>query len=152
MKKKYKYDVTKEYTAWVNMKRRCSEIGQDRVHYFEKGITVCDEWKNSYKKFLEDIGLAPSKNHEIDRIDNSSGYYKENVRWVTRSVNCYNKTHDKNQKRELPRGVYKWPYSYRSQISINGTIYRLGHFKTAEEARLAYEKISIEWFGSYCKE
>ena len=147
-----KQKQSKEYTAWINMKCRCKENGQDSEHYFNKGITVCDSWSNDFNIFINDVGPSPSKNHEIDRIDNSKGYFSGNVRWVTRSVNCYNKTHDRNKKRELPRGVYKWPYSYRSQISINGIIYRLGHFKTVEEARLAYEKISIEWFGSYCEE
>lgn len=142
---------TKEYTAWINMKRRCLETSQDKIHYFNKGIIVCDEWLVDFKRFLNDVGYAPSKKHEIDRIDNDRGYFKENIRWTTRSVNCFNKIHSYGKKGKLPRGVAKADYGYKAIISINKKQYNLGHFKTPELAKEQYDKVSIEWFG-FCRE
>ena len=36
------------------------------------------------------MGMPPSKNHELDRIDNAQGYYKENCRWTLHKINCRN--------------------------------------------------------------
>lgn len=73
-----------EYSTWLRMKERCKETNiNSRKWYFDKGITVCDEWKNSFKTFLKDIGRKPSKYHSIDRIDSNKGYFKDNCRWAT---------------------------------------------------------------------
>ena len=64
-------------TRCYNKKSNCAQ------HYYERGITVCDEWKNSFATFIKDMGLAPSRRSSIDRKDNNLGYAKENCRWGT---------------------------------------------------------------------
>lgn len=74
---------TPEYSAWNRMKRRCqNESCPDYPQYGARGITVCDEWINSFEAFYAHVGPKP-KGYSIDRIDNSKGYCHGNVRWAT---------------------------------------------------------------------
>ena len=82
---------TPEYKSWMSMCKRCRES----THYISNGVTVCDEWKNSYLTFLNDMGRKPNSTYTIDRIDNSRGYYKENCRWTDRVTQQRNQTQSK---------------------------------------------------------
>lgn len=70
----------KEYRIWKAMKSRCYSQCLKHLSYQQKGIIVCDEWKNSFDKFYEDMGPIPSNNHSLDRINNNGNYCKENCR------------------------------------------------------------------------
>ena len=75
---------TKEYRAWAEMKKRCLNPRSSTYYkYGARGITVCERWKNSFLTFLADVGLAPTPQHTLDRIDGSGDYRPGNVRWAT---------------------------------------------------------------------
>lgn len=83
---------TKEYTAWAQIKSRCTNTKNKAYYrYGGCGITMCDEWLNSYETFLDDMGRAPSPKHTIDRKNNNLGYSKDNCRWATYSEQNRNK-------------------------------------------------------------
>lgn len=83
------------YTVWQAMKRRCNNPKDSHyARYGGRGIKVCAEWENSYETFLADMGMPPSADYQIDRIDNDGGYCKENCRWVTRTENARNKSNN----------------------------------------------------------
>ena len=82
------------YVAWYNMIRRCTvESGKSKgvKNYFQRGITVCDEWLSSFENFFQDMGECP-EGLSLDRIDNDGNYNQLNCRWATRDQQQNNKT------------------------------------------------------------
>lgn len=88
-----KFDTfSKEYRAWVSIKRRCFyKPAVDYKYYGGRGISVAPEWVKSYESFLKHIGRAPSTEHSIDRINVNGNYEPGNVRWATRKEQAKNK-------------------------------------------------------------
>lgn len=79
------------YTAWSNMKSRClNEKHPEYPNYGGRNITICDSWKTDYLIFNYEMGPKPN-NTSLDRVDNNKGYYKENCRWASLSVQNNNK-------------------------------------------------------------
>lgn len=77
--------------TWLGMLDRCEYIfSPSYKNYGARGITVSKEW-HDFNTFAKDMGPKPTPKHQIDRIDNDKGYYKENCRWVTPLVNSQNK-------------------------------------------------------------
>lgn len=72
---------------------RCTNpIHKYKHRYIEKGITVCDQWLYDCMAFVNwALENGWKKGLELDRIDNSKGYYPDNCRFTTRKVNCRNK-------------------------------------------------------------
>jgi len=73
------------------MKQRCSDRNyHGYANYGGRGIWVCLEWILDFSAFLRDMGEQPP-GMQIDRINNDSGYFKENCRWVTPKQNANNR-------------------------------------------------------------
>lgn len=82
---------TREYRIWGLMIERCSNpnnIGWKI--YGGKGTRVCDRWLNSVEAFIEDMGMRPSPQHSIDRIDSNGDYELANCRWATKKEQARN--------------------------------------------------------------
>jgi len=81
------------YRIWSNMKTRCSNIKTiNYERYGGRGISVCEQWKESFiifKEWSEKNGYKD--NLCIDRIDNNGNYKPGNCRFVTNAKNCQNK-------------------------------------------------------------
>jgi hypothetical protein len=72
------------------MVARCTNPRRpDYRYYGERGVTVCDRWRNSFVAFLEDMGPKPD-GMSLDRIDNSQGYRPDNCQWATKHQQMQN--------------------------------------------------------------
>ena len=92
--RKKRYSV--EYKAWERMKRRCYYPKDEFYNrYGGRGIKVCDEWKNSFRAFLRDMGRKPSSKHTLDRINNDKNYIPGNCRWATQQEQQRNQSRNR---------------------------------------------------------
>lgn len=84
---------SKEYRAFHHMLERCyQQTTAQFKDYGGRGITVSDDWLNGgFERFIHDMGLAPSLQHSLDRIDTNKGYSAENCRWATSKSQNRNK-------------------------------------------------------------
>lgn len=95
-RKTNRIDHLSEYSSWSKMKQRCTNPrDKDFKYYGARGISICNEWENSFQKFFEDMGKKPSNAHSIDRIDCNGNYEKQNCRWATPLEQSRNRRHTK---------------------------------------------------------
>lgn len=93
------------YNVWNAIKARCfNQNYRDYKYYGGRGITMCDEWKNSFEVFSE-WAYKNGYNENvkrgdctIDRIDNDGNYEPSNCRWTTMKVQCESRRRPKNWK------------------------------------------------------
>lgn len=101
---KHGYGRMHEHSVWRHAKARCLDPNnRDWKNYGGRGITMCNEWINSFEAFLQHIGMRPLKDQNqarglfLDRIDNNRGYEPGNVRWATMT--------ESNRNRRNVKGV-----------------------------------------------
>ena len=89
---------TRLYKTWQGIKQRClNPNANEYKNYGGRGITICDEWKDSYTEFKNwsiENGFNESLNgreQSIDRIDVNGNYEPNNCRWADSKTQNYNK-------------------------------------------------------------
>lgn len=71
-----------ERMVWRSMLTRCEN---GHVDYGDRGIEVCDRWRESFDNFIRDMGPRPDDGQRwsLDRIDVDGDYEPSNCRWTT---------------------------------------------------------------------
>lgn len=81
-----------EYAIWATMIQRCENPNcRQFKDYGGRGIAVCKAWRESFRAFLNDMGMRPTPTHSLDRINNGGNYEPSNCRWATRQEQNSNK-------------------------------------------------------------
>lgn len=76
---------SREHSIWRTIKDRCNNPNNKSYEFYGKrGITICKKWSESFEAFISDMGMSPSVDHSVDRIENSKGYEPGNCKWATR--------------------------------------------------------------------
>ncbi len=89
--KAYSEDMVRLSSIYQNMRSRCYNSNVDCYkHYGGRGISISPEW-DTFEKFIANLPEGYSSDLELDRINVDGNYSKDNCRWTTRSVNCYNR-------------------------------------------------------------
>jgi len=120
------------YKKWLAIQYRCHEIKKENC-YTRKKIEVCKQWRNDYYSFKEwALNNGYQKELEIDRIDNTKGYYPENCRFTTSIINGNNKENTifviyENKKIALSlllreKNLINRYYTYRARIATGWDI------------------------------
>lgn len=114
--------VRKAYRTWVNIRTRCKTKSPEMFKkYGSRGISVCERWEESLQNFMDDMGLPPSLDHSIDRIDNNGNYTPENCRWATTCIQSRNK---RNTRYIEINGITKTLAEWMEHYGVNfGTVY-----------------------------
>ncbi|PYJ11245.1 MAG: hypothetical protein DMF06_03275 [Verrucomicrobia bacterium] len=87
--------LTPLFQTWYKIIERCTNPSNRNYHqYGARGITICDEWRNSFlefHKYASQLDHFGEKGYSIDRINNSLGYQPENIRYATQHQQSRNK-------------------------------------------------------------
>lgn len=141
------------YSRWLSMRQRCNNVNSTNYkNYGERGITI-EPFFNDFKNYVDYVSSLPNyienppQRYQLDRIDNTKGYIRGNLRWVDYSIQAVNK------RPPYDGGKYSKHCGISFNICKNRWVARLKFkdktiysrtFKTEEEAYEARKQFILE--------
>ena len=125
------WGISPLYKLWWRVKKSCCDPKHERyASYGAKGITICDEWKDSFHAFQEWSLLNGYKEKQglvLHRIDPAGPYSPDNCKWVSRSENT---TIRSRQVQLTYKGRTQNLTQWADELGISPTtlMYRIGQY------------------------
>ena len=145
---KHNDSKTRLYNIWCSMIDRVeNKKSTSYEDYGGRGITICEEWRNNYPSFKKwALQNGYSNSLKIDRIDNDLGYFPNNCRWATQTIQSRNTRRLRSTNTSGYRGVswHKKQQKFNSRITVNSIVINLGSYCSDIEAAKAYDKYVID--------
>lgn len=87
------------YKVWQGIKTRCFNTNHPSyTTYGARGITMDPAWVNDFLAFEAHMGPKPNPGDTVERVDNSRGYFPDNVVWASRATQNRNRRNNVNIK------------------------------------------------------
>lgn len=148
----YKHGLSKHplFGVLQNIKKRCCNPSNEAYErYGGRGITVCQEWQNSFEAFiLWGLDNGWRKGLEIDRVDNDGPYSPENCRFVTPTLNGRNKRNNvlfQIEGKSLTAGEIL--ETYPNCVKLDTFMYRMKKGWDIHDALTMPPQRGISYFG-----
>jgi hypothetical protein len=129
----------KIYNVWAGIIQRTTNPKSiNYLDYGGRGITVCEEWKDftPFKDWALTTGYA--SNLKIERIDGNLGYFPDNCKWETSTIQSRHRRPDKNTSSKfIGVSLHKKNNKWQATIGLNKKLIHLGYFLTETEAAQA---------------
>jgi len=139
MSKSHGMAMTSEYRTWWNMIQRCTNPKMPNYsNYGGRGVKVCDHWL-AFEGFIADMGMRPSKNFSIERMDVNGDYEPNNCIWSDSSTQIANRR-IQNRNTSGFIGVTAHAGKWQTIVTWKGVKYYLGLFADAELAALVRDE------------
>lgn len=146
-KKRYGNELHPLYSRWLSMTQRCTNPNHKQYSdWGGRGITICEDFKN-FHTYVSIVESLPNYNLalSLDRININLGYEKDNIRWVSNSIQIAN-------QRSNSRGFntftgVNWSNSHKrwiARISLKGKSLFTKVCNTEEEALIYRNNFIIE--------
>lgn len=89
---------TRLYAIYKHMLNRCYNVNDiSYKNYGQRGVIMCDEWKESFESFMNwALANGYKDNLSIDRINVESNYSPSNCRWSTEKEQANNRRSNRN--------------------------------------------------------
>jgi hypothetical protein len=128
---------TRLFWIWAGMNKRCRNANEPCYpHYGGRGITVCQEWLDSFETF-RDWALANGYCDDltIERKDVNGNYEPSNCTWLTRSQQMFNlRSTETLTAFGETKPVVLWARDPRCTVTYLALRYRLKHGWEPERA------------------
>lgn len=118
--------ATQVYRAWGSLKARCLIPTHARyADYGGRGVTVCDEWINSFDAFFKEVGHPPAEKLTCERLNTEGNYEPGNCAWCTYEEQANNR-----------RTTHKWWLNGEGPFTLKQMAERLGIHRQTLKGRL----------------
>ena len=131
------------FSVWNSMMYRCNnKKSSSYKNYGAIGIQVSKEFRDvkTFISYVEHLPNYGKHKVELDRVDNSIGYRRGNLRWTTRSIQTCNSRILRSTNTSGYRGVSKKDGKWVARIGINNKSIHIGTFDAAKLAGRAYDE------------
>lgn len=121
-RRKHGFSKAPEYNTWEHIVQRCMNPKNDAYrNYGGRGITICQEWRESFTCFLRDMGFRPGPMFTIERIDNNGNYEPGNCKWIPKAQQSSNR---RTNHILIFRGESKPIWQWAAELAIKETTIR----------------------------